>query len=79
MTSRLKRTTNKQYEVLLDFVENNKILVHGKTRPAEADTVKKLWETFAQNINSLGIGPCKTGDQWKRVSFRVKITPDYKQ
>lgn len=52
---RLKKTTVTQYEELLQRLEKNKILIHGKTKPSEVGQVKKLWDEFAKNVNSLGI------------------------
>lgn len=66
--TRLKRTTPAQYELLLNFVEENRILLHGKTKPQESDMIKKLWEKFAAYINPLGLGPVKLAHQWKNVS-----------
>lgn len=72
-TKRLKRTTAAQYETLLKFVEENKILLHGKTKPQESDMIKKLWEKFAAHINALGLGPVKLAHQWKNVSTAASL------
>lgn len=66
---RLKRTTAAQYERMVDFVGENKILLHGKTKPAEAELVKQLWKKFADEVNALAIGPVKNPQQWKNVSI----------
>ena len=67
MSGRLKRTTSAQYEELLSFVEHHKVLLHGKTSPQDVGVIKKLWQQFADHVNALGLGPCKTAEQWKKV------------
>lgn len=68
MLKRLAKTTHRQYEELLNFIKNNKIILTGKTKPLEAKKIMSLWHEFAINVNSLGIGPQKTGEQWRHVS-----------
>lgn len=73
MAKRQKKTSRKQYEEMLGFIENNnKILVHGKTNPQNAKTVDTLWDSFALKVNALGYGAPKSGAQWRKVS-KIKL------
>ncbi|KAK9708081.1 Myb/SANT-like DNA-binding domain [Popillia japonica] len=64
---RLSRTTHKQYEYLIQFLEQNSVITRGKSTPSEVSIIKDLWKKFAAEINSKNIGPFKTVDQWKRI------------
>lgn len=68
MAKRLQRTTTQQYEELLHYIKENRILLTGKTKPSEAGKINTLWQKCANHINSQGIGPEKTGNQWRKVS-----------
>lgn len=72
MAKRLQKTTRRQYEELLDFVETNKIIIHGKSKPHEAKKVCELWKSFAMKNNSAGYGPEKTAEQWRKVRYLRK-------
>ncbi|XP_072386369.1 uncharacterized protein [Diabrotica undecimpunctata] len=54
---------------MVEFVTQNKILVHGKTKPSEASNkiVEKLWDELTLNLNSMGCGPSKNKQQWKKT------------
>uniref|UniRef100_A0A6P7GJ24 Regulatory protein zeste n=1 Tax=Diabrotica virgifera virgifera TaxID=50390 RepID=A0A6P7GJ24_DIAVI len=54
---------------MAEFVTQNKILVHGKTKPSEASnkTMEKLWDELTLTLNSMGCGPSKTKMQWKKT------------
>ncbi|KAK5646816.1 hypothetical protein RI129_005280 [Pyrocoelia pectoralis] len=67
MAKRLSKTSYKQYEELLNFVVQNKIILSGKTKPLEAKKIESLWTEFAIHINGLGYGTQKTPQQWRHV------------
>lgn len=76
MAKRLPKTTKKQYEELLNFVEKNKILLRGKITASKADKVEKLWQEFAIQINAKALGCPKTARQWRKVgnfTYTVKV------
>ncbi|XP_044735779.1 uncharacterized protein LOC123297994 [Chrysoperla carnea] len=64
---RLPKTTRKQYVELLNFVENNRILLKSKYGPREIYNVDVLWKQFETHINQLGLGPTKTARQWRKI------------
>lgn len=66
---RLIKTTRLQYDYLLDFLRNNKILLAKKTTASEQIKISHLWKKFAAEINSKSIGAPKTPDQWKNVGI----------
>lgn len=68
MAKRLPKTTQVQYEELLEFIKNNKIILSGKTKPLEGKKISILWEQFAAEVNCKGCGPSKTAEQWRNVS-----------
>lgn len=45
---RLQKTTKKQYEEILRFISENRIILTSKTKPLEAKKIKILWEKFAE-------------------------------
>lgn len=69
MAKRLQRTTTQQYEGLLNFVKENRILLTGKTKPSEVGKINNMWQKCANHINCQGLGPEKTGSQWRKVSY----------
>lgn len=71
MAKRLQKTTRRQYEELLDFVSENKIILTGKTKPLESKKIDLLWSNFTEEINSKGFGVAKTVDQWRHVSTYI--------
>lgn len=76
MAKRLPKTTKMQYEELLNFVEQNKILLRGKITASKADKIEKLWQEFAVKINAKGLGAPKTARQWRKVgnfTYTVKF------
>lgn len=69
--SRMSKTTRPQYECLLGFLQNNKILLSGKTAPSEQKKISTLWHEFAVDVNSKCIGASKTAEQWKKVCLFI--------
>lgn len=66
-----KKASQNQLSILVDFISKNRQLLHGKTKPSEAEgkTIEKLWEEIAVELNCCGSGPTKTPLQWKKVSL----------
>ncbi|KAK5648165.1 hypothetical protein RI129_003057 [Pyrocoelia pectoralis] len=64
-----KKVSAEQLNMLVDFIGVNKVLLHGKTKPSEAqdDVIHKLWEEIAARLNSCGSGPAKPKAQWKKT------------
>ncbi|KAK4881721.1 hypothetical protein RN001_005040 [Aquatica leii] len=73
MSKRQKKTTRFQYEELIVFVGSNKVLLHGKTKPLEANIIKNLWQTFATKMTLLSGGAMKSADQWKKIFVEWKV------
>ncbi|XP_050518000.1 uncharacterized protein LOC126892499 [Diabrotica virgifera virgifera] len=64
-----KKASSDQLNFLVDFIAGNKILLHGKTKPSEADnnTIDKLWDELTLSLNAMGSGPQKSKAQWKKT------------
>ncbi|XP_018572084.1 uncharacterized protein LOC108911592 [Anoplophora glabripennis] len=56
-----------QLNYMVDFITLLKILLHGKTKPSEANIIEKLWDELTTALNALGSGPSKTKLQWKKT------------
>lgn len=69
MAKRLSKTTQKQYEILLNFLKNNIIVLRKNNNARNQIKISQLWDAFAEEINSLGVGPKKTTEQWRNVSM----------
>ena len=66
---RSKKTTSRQYEVMINFIKNHKSLIDSKL--SESFTAKdkdSLWAELTDILNSDGFGPVKTADRWRKVS-----------
>lgn len=70
---RSARTTKKQIEIIISFLEENKILLQGKVEPRDISKLKSKWDELGLLLNSSGKGPVKTTDQWKHVSVHFNI------
>uniref|UniRef100_A0A6P7H2J5 Regulatory protein zeste n=1 Tax=Diabrotica virgifera virgifera TaxID=50390 RepID=A0A6P7H2J5_DIAVI len=73
MAQRSKKTQRAQYENLINFLENNPVLVTGKTRSSDPNKISNLWQAFANAENARGNGPPKTADQWKKIFNDWKV------
>lgn len=65
--SRAPRTTKCQKEYIVNFLEQNKILVSGKVNPFQLTKVNQLWEKMVTELNKMG--PSKSIKAWKDVSI----------
>ncbi|GLV37565.1 hypothetical protein CBL_20377 [Carabus blaptoides fortunei] len=63
------RPTPKQFEILLNFIQSNRILISRKTTPNEAcnNEIKTLWLEITGILNAVGSGAFKTVDGWKKA------------
>lgn len=61
------RTTKKQIEIIVEFLQTNNILLKGKLEPKEIAIAKQKWHEMSELLNSCGQGPIKTTEQWKKV------------
>lgn len=66
-----KKTSTEQLNYIADFLSTHRVMLHGKTKPSEADgdLIEKLWDELVATLNSYGCGPKKTKAQWKKVSY----------
>lgn len=67
---RSKKTTIRQFEIMLDFFENHPEMISGKlTGSFTARRREELWVELSNLLNSLNFGPQKTPKKWKKVSI----------
>ncbi|CAG9828396.1 unnamed protein product [Diabrotica balteata] len=78
-----KKISVEQLNYMVDFITKNKILLHRKTKPSEANNklVEKLWNELTLALNAIGCGPSKLKLQWKKTfidwkSYTKKKTRD---
>ncbi|CAG9857270.1 unnamed protein product [Phyllotreta striolata] len=64
---RCPKTTKSQYLLLLEFLQDNRIIITGKTAPQDRLEIEQLWKEFANRVNSKPVGPPKTWEQWRQV------------
>lgn len=71
MARRSQKTTARQFEELLNFVEAYKDVLcsnSSNTKHSNKYTKLRLWQTFANDVNAKRLGPPKTAGQWRKVS-----------
>ena len=73
---RSKKTTLRQYEIMLDFLENHPEMISGKTTDSfTPQRREKLWSDLSVCLNSVSYGPQKTPAKWRKVStVKVKLS-----
>lgn len=52
-----------RYEVLLEFLENNHVVIRRKKKPCEVKCVNNLWEQFVNKMNTKKTGTFKSSLQ----------------
>lgn len=64
-----RKVSPEQLSILVEALSENKVLVHCKNRPSEAEKelAENLWEDLTKKLNSIGNGPSKTPSQWKKT------------
>ncbi|KAJ8974789.1 hypothetical protein NQ317_017439 [Molorchus minor] len=68
MEKKSKRTSKKQFESYLKFLESSDLLRTGKLKPTdEPKDVQNIWEKMACELNACGDGPIRTTQEWKKV------------
>lgn len=64
----MSRINQNQKDILLEFMAKNYLSLYGKfSKDCGKDFKEKLWNNLLERVNN--VGPHKTLDQWKRVSF----------
>lgn len=66
------RTTKQQIDVIVNFLEDNKILIQGKVEPKDLQKVEALWVELTSLLNGTGKGPKRSVDEWKTVVKEFK-------
>lgn len=69
LKKRGKRTTSDQMAILIDYLENNKILITGKSHPMNTGEVENKWDELVELLNSTKNGAIKDKKQWKNVRY----------
>ena len=69
-SKRSKKTTQRQYELMINFIENHPKMINGKLTPSfTAQHRDNLWKELSNLLNSDGIGPEKPPEKWRKVSI----------
>lgn len=63
---RIKKTSNEQYQYMINFFGQHKLMMKGKLSPVESTKVGELWMQLTKELNNLK-GSTKLLQQWKRV------------
>lgn len=61
------RCTSDQYKLMVDYIENHRIMIKGKLSTSENQEVEKYWQELTLMLNDTK-GAEKTWIEWKRVS-----------
>lgn len=65
----------RQLELLLNFMENNNDLAHGRVRSKEGRVrAFKLWQQCAKILNAADVANTRTPKEWSKVSVLEIIT-----
>ncbi|XP_037962930.1 uncharacterized protein LOC119690864 isoform X2 [Plutella xylostella] len=69
-----RKVSDRQMEILLEFVEKNKELAVGRYPPGPLgiQAARRLWDSAALQLNSIGSGVTKTGQKWRRYWIELK-------
>lgn len=63
------RTTQRQYELMLDFMIKHPDIASGRHANTKRANYEKHWEELAHVLNSDTAGPSKATSKWMKVSF----------
>lgn len=69
MSDKKKRSTKtiaRQYEILVEELQNNVAFRTNKNSPESPNAIKDTWAELTEKLNSIG-GPVRSTDSWKRV------------
>lgn len=66
---RSKKTTQRQFEIMIDFISKHREMEHQKFTPSFTQKDKdELWRELTNLLNADGYGPLKKADKWRKVS-----------
>nr|CAI5847197.1 unnamed protein product [Callosobruchus analis] len=72
MTTRNKKTTKPQMEVIVQFLEENKIIIHGKCHPMQTSQIEEKWRELSEKLNEVPNGARKEIKDWKSFFYQWK-------
>ncbi|GLV33433.1 proliferation disrupter, partial [Carabus blaptoides fortunei] len=65
MAKRTAKTTHKQYEIYVKYLEDCSFLRTGKTAP-DKEHNNEIWKKLTLELNSTGVGPSRNVEAWKK-------------
>lgn len=66
--NRTKRTSKKQFQIYVKYLENNEKLRTGKLTPSDdPKNISNIWECMTAELNATGDGPKRNTQEWKKV------------
>nr|CAI5843677.1 unnamed protein product [Callosobruchus analis] len=72
MTTRNKKTAKPQMEVIVQFLEENKIIIHGKCHPMQTSQIEEKWRELSEKLNEVPNGARKEIKDWKSFFYQWK-------
>ncbi|XP_044766715.1 uncharacterized protein LOC123322766 [Coccinella septempunctata] len=69
---RNRKTTKNQMEVIIIFLENDRLMVTGKTHPLHMEEIKNKWTELTGLPNGIENGARKHQKQWKSFLYEWK-------
>lgn len=66
---RAPRTTRKQYEIIMDYLEKNEDLFTCEKNADNFVKIQNKWLELTQQLNSCNAGPQKSIKDWKNVNI----------
>ncbi|VEN38471.1 unnamed protein product [Callosobruchus maculatus] len=72
MTTRNKTTIKPQMEVIVQFLEENKIIIHGKCHPMQTSQIEEKWRELSEKLNEVPNGARKEIKDWKSFFYQWK-------
>lgn len=70
---RSARCTAEQYDCMINFICDNRIMIKGKTSQEESKEAEKKWVELLEILNNMK-GAKKSLQQWKRVRLFTSFT-----
>lgn len=69
----MSKISNKQKEIMVDFMATNYDSIYGKFSKSNGKDLKELlWKRLMERLNEAG-PPVKSADLWKRVSLLMRL------
>nr|CAI5860924.1 unnamed protein product [Callosobruchus analis] len=72
MTTRNKKTSKPQMEVMVQFLEENKIIIYGKSHPMQTSQIEEKWRELSEKLNEVPNGARKEIKDWKSFFYQWK-------